>query len=53
MRRAAVVVVVAVFGMLADLVGANRKLLEGLLHRVRRIELEGRRPGGDTADGDK
>jgi glycosyltransferase involved in cell wall biosynthesis len=31
---------VALFGMVADLVGANRKLLESLLKRVRRIEAD-------------
>ncbi|MBW2277537.1 MAG: glycosyltransferase family 2 protein [Deltaproteobacteria bacterium] len=34
---------IALFGMIADLVGANRKLLEAVLKRVRKLEAE--RPG--------
>jgi len=38
---------VALFGMVADLVGANRRLMEAVLKRVRRIEAgRGDRPAG-------
>jgi glycosyltransferase involved in cell wall biosynthesis len=41
---------IALFGMIADLVGANRKLLEGVSRRVRRIESEPARSGRETTD---
>jgi hypothetical protein len=42
---------VALIGLLADVISANRKLLEDLLYRVRRMELDqapARRGDGDT-----
>ena len=42
---------IALFGMIADLVGANRKLLEAVLKRVRKLEAE--RPGDPEADPDE
>ena len=33
---------VLLIGLLADLVGFNRKILEEVLYRLRRLELEGR-----------
>jgi glycosyltransferase involved in cell wall biosynthesis len=41
-----------ILGMLADLIGANRKLLQETLYRVRRMELETQRDAGAAA-GDK
>jgi glycosyltransferase involved in cell wall biosynthesis len=41
---------VALIGLLADVISANRKLLEDLLYRVRRMELE--RPAPRRGDGD-
>jgi len=41
---------IALFGMIADLVGANRKLLEAVLKRVRKLEAE--RPGGPDPESD-
>lgn len=34
-------------GLLADLIGFNRKILEELLYRVRRMEIEGKPPDSD------
>jgi hypothetical protein len=34
---------VLLIGVLADLVGFNRKILEEVLYRLRRLELEGRK----------
>jgi hypothetical protein len=33
------------WGILADLIASNRKLIEDLLYRVRRMEVEDRRNG--------
>jgi glycosyltransferase involved in cell wall biosynthesis len=41
----------ALFGMVADLVGANRKLLEGLGRRVRRVEAGCARCAGSPGQG--
>ncbi|MCC7043225.1 MAG: glycosyltransferase family 2 protein [Acidobacteria bacterium] len=41
---------VALIGLLADVISANRKLLEDLLYRVRRMELE--QPATRRGDGD-
>jgi hypothetical protein len=51
---AGVVVIIGVqvllIGLLADLISANRKLLEDLLYRVRSLELPS--PAEDSAAGD-
>jgi hypothetical protein len=39
---------IALIGLIADLVGVNRRMLEDTLYRVRRIELETRRPPDDS-----
>ena len=39
--------ILAVFGKIADLVGAYRKLLEGILRRVRKLETRTDRHGTD------
>jgi hypothetical protein len=41
---------VLLIGLLADVISANRKLLEDLLYRVRSLELP--RPAEDPAPGD-
>lgn len=40
---------VALIGLLADVISGNRKLLEDVLYRVRRLELESGQPGEATA----
>ena len=42
---------VLLIGLLADVISANRKLLEDLLYRVRSLELP--RPAGDAVDDDE
>jgi len=39
---------VCLIGLMADLIGFNRKIMEETLYRVRRLELEGR--GGETTE---
>jgi glycosyltransferase involved in cell wall biosynthesis len=44
---------VALFGMIADLIGANRKLIESILRRVRSLEADsGERSGDKPPNGD-
>jgi len=42
--------VVLVIGLLADVISANRKLLEDLLYRVRTLELPAREQEPDRAE---
>lgn len=42
---------VCLIGLMADLVGFNRKILEETLYRVRQLELEHRKRNGERADG--
>ena len=42
---------VCLIGLMADLVGMNRKMLEDMLYRIRRMELEGQNDGGEKVAG--
>jgi hypothetical protein len=44
---------VVLIGLLADVISANRKLLEDLVYRVKTLELPGNRQDEEVSDGDR
>lgn len=39
---------VAMIGLLSDIIAANRRLIEDVLHRIKKIELRGKKEGGSS-----